>query len=138
MPRLPVTVLACLALAGGTALAGCGSDDSDDAAGAPAAETAAPQQDSSSQASGDVVEVNMKDIEFVPENVTAKVGQKIVWTNTDGQIPHTVTSSDGADFDSGNMDGGDTFDYTPTKAGTINYICTIHSGQTGSIEVTKE
>ena len=27
-----------------------------------------------------------------PADITAKVGQKIVWTNTDGQIPHTVTS----------------------------------------------
>ena len=79
----------------------------------------------------------MKDIKFVPEAITAKVGQKIVWENTDGQIPHTVTATEGADFDSGKMDPGATFDYTPTKAGTIDYVCTIHDGQTGSITVTK-
>ncbi len=79
----------------------------------------------------------MKDIEYVPKAVTAKVGQKIVWENTDGQIPHTVTATDGADFDSGNMAGGDTFDYTPTKAGTISYVCEIHPNQKGTITVTQ-
>ena len=80
----------------------------------------------------------MKDIKFVPADITAKVGQKIEWTNSDGQIPHTVTSqTDGVDFDSGNMEGGDTFDYTPKKAGKIDYVCTIHSGQNGTITVTE-
>ncbi len=41
------------------------------------------------------------------------------------------------DFDSGNMQAGAKFDYTPKKAGTIDYVCTIHSGQTGTITVTK-
>jgi len=134
MPRLPVTLLACLALAGG-ALAGCGGDDSDDTASspAPATETTAPADDAA--APGDVVKVNMEDIKFVPEDITVKVGQKILWTNTDGNIPHTVTAREGADFDSGNMNGGDTFDFTPEEAGTIAYVCTIHAGQNGSITV---
>ncbi|MEJ7824721.1 MAG: plastocyanin/azurin family copper-binding protein [Solirubrobacteraceae bacterium] len=134
MPRLPVTLLACLALTGG-AVAGCGDDDSDDTAStpAPAAQSTAPADDAA--ASGDVVKVNMKDIEFVPADITVKVGQKILWTNTDGNIPHTVTAREGADFDSGNMDGGDTFDFTPKQAGTIAYVCTIHAGQKGSITV---
>jgi plastocyanin len=79
----------------------------------------------------------MKQIKFVPEKIVVKVGQKIVWTNNDGQIPHTVTATKGATFDSGNITGGGTFDYTPTKAGVIDYVCTIHSGQTGQIRVTR-
>jgi plastocyanin len=132
MHRLPVTAFACLALAAGGALAGCGdSDDADtaDTTPAPAASAAAKP--------GDEVKVTMKDIKFVPQAITAKVGQKIVWENTDGKIPHTVTADSGADFDSGNLNAGDTFDYTPTKAGKIAYVCTIHSGQNGSITVTK-
>ena len=35
------------------------------------------------------------------------------------------------------MKAGAKFDYTPTKAGTIDYVCTIHPGQTGKITVTK-
>jgi len=65
-----------------------------------------------------------------------KVGQKIHWVNTDTP-PHTVTAKDGKTFDSGNMNPGATFDYKPTKAGTIQYYCEIHQGQTGTINVTK-
>ena len=54
----------------------------------------------------------MKDIKFVPEEVTAKVGQKIVWTNNE-MVPHNVTATDGADFKSDKLDEGDTFEYTP-------------------------
>ena len=135
MPRLPATVLACVALAGGF-IAGCGDDDSDTSSTPAAAPPAAPPPAAS--AAGDVVKVGMKNIKFVPADVTAKVGQKIEWTNTDGQTPHNVTSqTDGFDFASGNMESGDTFDYTPKKAGKIDYVCTIHSGQSGTITVTE-
>lgn len=132
MPRLPVTLLTCLALAAGGAIVGCGDDE--DAADTPATTTAAPAPDSAT-AAGDELKITMKDIEYVPQTATAKVGQKIVWENTDGEIPHTVTATDGAKFDSGNMPGGATFDHTPTKAGTIDYVCTIHPQQTGKIIV---
>ncbi len=131
MPRLPVTALACLALAAGGVLAGCG-DDEKDTASTPAAPPAAAEPSASGE-----VKVTMKDIQYVPAAITAKVDQKIVWENTDGKIPHTVTATDGAEFDSGNMDAGDTFDYTPTTAGMIAYVCTIHPNQKGSITVTK-
>jgi plastocyanin len=136
MPRLPLTLLACLALAAGGSIAGCGSDDkSSDSSTPPPA--AAPPPAASAKESGDDVKVTMKDIKFVPEAITAKVGQRIVWENTDGQTPHTVTATDGAKFDSGKMDGGATFEYTPTKAGKIDYVCTIHQGQNGTITVTR-
>ena len=131
MPRLPAAALACLALAAGGALAGCGSNDSKDTSSTQAAPPA-----TAAAKPGQEVKVTMKNIKFVPEAITAKVGQKIVWENTDTP-PHTVTASSGAKFDSGNMAPGDTFDYTPTKAGTISYFCQIHSGQKGTITVTK-
>lgn len=138
MSRLPVTLLACLALAGATVIAGCGDDDSDDGAStaAPPPVATSPEATDAPPASGDVVKVNMKDIKFVPESVTVKVGQKILWTNTDGSIPHNVTAREGADFKSDNLNSGDTFEYTPTKAGKIAYVCTIHAGQNGTITVT--
>jgi plastocyanin len=136
MPRLPATLLACLALVAAGAIAGCGDSKKDTSSTAATPPAAAPPPAAS--ASGDVVKVGMKNIKFVPADITVKVGQKIEWTNTDGQIPHTVTSqTDGVDFDSGSLQGGAKFDYTPTKAGTINYICTIHQNQAGTITVTK-
>jgi plastocyanin len=136
MPRLPVTTCACLALAaGGAAFAGCGSSDDKKSASTATKATVAVKPPAAAPAGE--VKVSMKNIKFVPANITAKVGQKIVWTNDDGQIPHTVTATKGATFDSGNVDGGATFDYTPAKAGKIDYVCTIHQGQSGTITVTK-
>ena len=78
----------------------------------------------------------MKDIQFLPHDITVKVGQKIHWTNGD-TAPHNVTATKGADFGSDTINKGGTYDYTPTKAGVIDYVCTIHSGQDGTITVTK-
>jgi plastocyanin len=131
MPRLSLAALACLALAGGGVIAGCGDDNTSESTPA-----AAPPPAQSGTSSGDSVAVSMKDIKFVPETITAKVGQKIVWTNGEA-IPHNVTAKSGADFESENLNQDETFEYTPTKAGTIDYVCTIHSGQNGSITVTR-
>ena len=131
MSRRIITVLSCGALAlGGAFVAGCGSDN-DDSGSAATTTAAAP----ATAAEGSVVEVSMKNNEMVPERVTAKVGQKVVWTNDDG-YPHNVTATDGADFASDNFSTG-TYEYIPTKAGTIDYVCTIHSGQNGTIDVTE-
>jgi plastocyanin len=137
MPRLPLSLLACFALAAGGAVAGCGSDDEDTASTSTPPPAAATAPASTAIAAADVVRVEMKDIKYVPADITVKLGQQIEWTNTDTP-PHTVTSkTDGFDFDSGNMPPGAKFDYKPTKAGKIDYFCTIHSGQTGTITVTK-
>jgi plastocyanin len=85
---------------------------------------------------GGGVNVSMKNIKFVPMEIQAKVGQKITWTNDD-PVAHTVTAQKGADFDSGTVNSGGTFSFTPKKAGTIDYVCTIHPGQTGTITVSK-
>jgi len=136
MPRRTPSLLACLAIAAGGLIAGCGSDDDEGAGTSSPPPASAPEATGPDTGStGGEVKVTMKDIEYVPKAITAKVGQKIVWENTDGEIPHTVTATDGADFDSGNMTSGETFEYTPTKAGKIDYVCTIHANQKGSVTV---
>ena len=129
MPRFLIAA-ACAALA--LSLGACGDDDDNDSSSTPppAAATTAGAP------SGASVSVGIKDIKFVPDAFTAKVGQKIVWTNNEA-VPHNVTATEGADFESDTLNEGDTFDYTPKTAGTIDYVCTIHPGQNGSITVTK-
>lgn len=143
MSRRIITALSCGALAlGGAFVAGCGDDDDDSSSvqtttvAAPApAPAPAPTATTPAAPEGATVEVSMKNNKMVPEDITAKVGQKITWTNDDS-YPHDVTATDGAKFASDTVDGGDTYEYTPTKAAKIDYVCTIHSGQRGSITVT--
>lgn len=78
----------------------------------------------------------MKDILFVPDKLTARVLQTVRWTNRD-DVAHTVKAKSGADFESKVISKGKTFDAKLTKAGTIDYVCTIHPSQTGTITVTQ-
>lgn len=78
--------------------------------------------------------VAVKDNAFAPASVKVKVGETITFKNS-GAIAHTVTATDGADFDSGTVEPGGTFDFTASKAGSISYVCTFHPGMQGSIEV---
>ena len=143
MPRTTIAV-ACTALA--LALGACGKDDESETGrdagddGATVTTNPTPEAGTSTQseaaASNDIVTISMKDIQFVPREAETKVGQKVTWTNDD-TAPHNVTAKEGADFASETMNKGDTFDHTPTQAGTIDYVCTIHPGQDGKLIVTK-
>ena len=143
MPRLTIA-MSCVALT--LALAACGDDKEstqgrdagDDGATVTTSPTPAAGTSTQSEAakSNDIVSVSMKDIKFVPQQAAVKVGQKITWTN-DEAVPHNVTATKGADFKSDTLNESATFDYTPTKAGTIDYVCTIHPGQDGRLIVTK-
>ena len=58
----------------------------------------------------------------------------ITWTNDDG-FAHTVTADDDS-FDSGNLDGGATFEQTFDEAGEFAYHCNIHPQMTGTVSVS--
>jgi len=135
MKKLLALLIACLALT----IVACGDDDDDDGGGGGAATTPAEQTDTGAEApepAGGETTVDMKDIKFVPEDVTVATGTTITWTNSD-QVPHTVTKEGGpgGQFDSGNVDPGGTFDLTVDVKGTVDYVCTIHPGQAGTFTV---
>jgi plastocyanin len=68
----------------------------------------------------------MKNLAFDPKVVHAKVGQTVLWTNADTP-PHNVTYVSGPKFTSSStMNPGATFQIKLTKAGTIQYFCSIH------------
>ena len=62
---------------------------------------------------------------FSPKALTVTVGATVTWKNTTS-VAHTVTSDDGASFDSGIVPAGGTFTFTFTKAGSYAYHCDIH------------
>lgn len=88
----------------------------------------------SAKAAASATKVAVQDNAFAPASVKVKVGETITFENT-GAIAHTVTATDGADFDSGTMEPGATFEYKASKAGSIGYVCSFHPGMRGSIEV---
>jgi plastocyanin len=112
------------------AAAGCGGSDNGGSTSSAPASTS-----SSSSGGGGGVAIKMQNIAFDPKAVTVKVGQKITWTNDDS-TDHNVTANSGADFKSDNFGKGGTFSFTPTKAGTIKYVCTIHPGMDATVTVT--
>ena len=133
-----ITALSCGALAlGGAFVTGCG-DDNSDSGSADTTTSAAPA--TTATTGGDkknsAIVVSMKANKFVPQKVTGRVGQTVEWKNDDS-YPHNVVATKGEDFQSDNFGGGGTYKYKLDKAGTIDYVCTIHSGMVGTITVTK-
>ena len=79
---------------------------------------------------------------FIPSIATVDVGGKVIFSNTDSAA-HTVTSGSPADgpssvFDSGLILVGDSFEWSPTKAGEVPYFCMVHPWKTGSITVVDQ
>jgi plastocyanin len=126
MPSRPlIALLLLLVLA-----TGCGEKKSAGGSGT----AGGSATDAPAATGGKVVPVRMKDILFVPDKVTARVGQTVRWTNGD-DVAHTVKAKKGADFGSKSISKGETYEAKVTKAGTIDYVCTIHPSQRGTINV---
>ena len=127
MRRILLALCAIVALAA----AGCGGSNSSSTSSgsSSSASTAA------ASSSGGGVAIKMQNIAFDPKAVTVKVGQKVTWTNDDS-VDHNVTSQSGETIKSQNFGKGATFSFTPTKAGTIKYVCTIHPGMDATLTVT--
>ena len=135
MKRL-YSVVACLAL-GGALVAGCGgSSSSSSKSSSSSTPAAAPAATTPAAAASGTLAVSMKNIQFAPKSVTAKVGQTVKWTNDDS-VDHNVTATSGETFKSSTFGQGATYSHKLTKAGTISYVCTIHPGMAGTIIATK-
>jgi len=128
-------LMSCLAVG---LVSGCGSDDEEN--GGSAETTEKPTEKPTDKPAGPKgvgkVAVSMKNTEYVPMDVKVKTGGTITWTNDDS-FPHTVTkgSGPGPKFDSGTVDGGKTYEQKFSTPGKIDYVCTIHPNQTGTITV---
>jgi plastocyanin len=128
MHRAITLLMVSGSLLGATALAACGSSQ-------PAKQTTAAAPASSPAAkTSSAVAAQIKDMAFAPQDLKVKVGQTVTWKNNDEEA-HTVTATSGATFDSGTVQPGSTFSWKATKAGTVQYMCTIHPSMVGTIAV---
>jgi plastocyanin len=117
-------LFACLALT--LVAAGCGGDEEQPA-------------ESGQSGGGGGAQVEMKNIQFEPGDVTIKAGETVTWTNEEA-VGHDVDGSGkGVKFSSGEeggMNDGDTFKFTFDKAGTYDYVCRVHApGMAGTVTV---
>jgi plastocyanin len=139
--RLARALLATMAAATMAGLAACGTTTST----APPASSSTtsmpasmsmPDSPSSTTASAPVASnsVTIKGFAFSPANITVKLGTTVTWTNSD-QDAHTVTATGGA-FGSQALNTGAHYSFTFTKAGTYDYLCTIHPFMTATVVVT--
>jgi plastocyanin len=117
----PLLLIAALTMS----LAACGGGGGDGGQGA-----------SSEACPSGAVTIKMVDIKFDPQDATAGVGQEDCWVNEDS-VDHDVAAESGATFKSELFGKGKTFTATVDKPGTVEYVCTIHPGMTGTLEVTR-
>jgi plastocyanin len=118
-------------VAAALALSACGGSSSDGgSAGGGAASTQA-----SSDTSGRS-EVEIVDFAYGPAELEVSSGDTVTFTNSD-DAAHTATSEsdDPAEFDTGDIDGGDSAEVTFEEVGDYAYYCSIHDYMTGTIRV---
>ena len=145
---MKLRVLLVPAFAGMLLLAACGDDSG---SGSSAASTAAPvaaaggggyaipsdaTATSAASSGGGATAADTvvaKSIAYNPDKITVKVGDTVTFKNDDS-FAHTFTADNG-EFDSNNVDGGGSFQFTTDKAGTIAFHCKIHSNMHGTITV---
>lgn len=76
-----------------------------------------------------------KEFKWVPESLTAKVGDVIVWTNADS-APHGVELDESGAKCTTNIAGGATGGATFGVAGTYAFHCFVHPNMKGTIVIS--
>jgi plastocyanin len=80
--------------------------------------------------------VTIKGFAFNPSTLTVPVGAKVTFVMADSGVQHNVTSAGSPSFQSSaNLNKGQSYTVTFTKAGTYKYSCTIHPSMTGTVIV---
>ena len=128
MKRIALPLLAVLALVA----AGCGSSNSSSSSSSTPAAPSTSTANSTSSGGGGAVTIDMKNIAFNPTSQTVKVGQTVKWVNQD-DVPHNV---EGGPLHSKTFAKGGSYTFTPKKAETISYVCTIHPNMKATLTVT--
>jgi plastocyanin len=119
--------------------AGCGGDDDKSATVQDAQPNPTTGGESAEDAGGGgasaegTVEIVMKGFAFEPKEATVKVGQTVTWRNEDDAKHDAFSEESGLDTDDIGKNG--TTQYKPDKAGTINYICSIHPSMKATLIV---
>jgi LPXTG-motif cell wall-anchored protein len=102
-----------------------------------AAPTAAGDGDASASTSGSkqaTHDVAMRDIKFVPREITVDVGDTVTWTNEDS-VDHNAIADDDS-FRTPTFGEGESASVTIDQAGSFPYFCSLHANMEGRISTT--
>jgi plastocyanin len=117
--RSPVALV--VALLAALVVVGCGGGGGGGQMGGGGASTApAEPPPEAGQAQGGRVVIDLRDLQFVPEEAEVPAGATVIFTNSD-EVSHTVTkrSGPGPDFDSGPIEPGGSFSQVLSDEGEI-------------------
>ncbi|MEK6228072.1 MAG: plastocyanin/azurin family copper-binding protein [Actinomycetota bacterium] len=120
------------------ALAGCGGDDessSEPGGGGSTGEASAP---SAGGPAKKAAKVGISDFKYDPEAIRVKAGGTVTWSNSD-KAKHTAQTDDGAagEFDTGDLEMGDSKKVTFDEAGKFTYYCIYHRFMEAKVEVVE-
>jgi plastocyanin len=76
--------------------------------------------------------VTIEGMKFVPETVTVKKGDRIVWKNKD-VVPHTATVA--GSFDSKSIASDASWSHAVRKPGRYDVVCSFHPGMKATLVV---
>lgn len=76
--------------------------------------------------------VRIEGMAFQPQRLAVKAGDTVVWENRD-VVPHTATAP--GKFDSRHIAPGQRWTWRAGRKGSFNYVCTLHPGMKGTVEV---
>jgi plastocyanin len=80
-----------------------------------------------------IINVNIINFGYDPQQLNVPVGATVVWRNSDPD-PHSATG-DAGEWDTGVLEQGQTANFTFATAGTYSYFCTVHPEMGGVITV---
>lgn len=89
------------------------------------------REDSGDAAAGSTI-VSVDDNVFEPDSVDVSVGDTVTWEWV-GTQPHNVRADD---FESDLQTEG-TFEHTFEEVGSHPYVCTVHPGMEGTVDVAE-
>jgi plastocyanin len=82
-------------------------------------------------------QVSVVDNAFKPAKTTVAPGDTVTWT-WNGKVSHNVTpiGDNRSEWKASKTQKDGTYDVTFEKAGTYQYLCTLHAGMKGTVTVS--
>jgi plastocyanin len=84
---------------------------------------------------GDVVEVSIENMQFVPQHLKVRAGTTVTWVNKERRNNHSIFFEKEGLPESDRIFPGESWQRTFDKPGTYEYICGPHREMTGTVEV---